>query len=137
MTFDWTLLAPVMAAYAGVRLVLRSRRQYHDGEIERRHLFASVGGVLGAFWGSVYFGVGHPLMAAVFLVMFLPEAVVPERHYRRFEDWFMRLLATRKGRRRLEEFRERQASERAAELEFERRMKHPELAPGPPQGNDP
>ena len=126
-----------MATIAGVRIILRSRRQYNAGKIEQRHFFASVGGVLGAFWGSLYFGVGHPWMATFFTVLFLPEVLVPERHHARFETWLMPHLLTRKQRQRLEEYRERQAAERVAELEFKQRMEQPGLEAGPSQGNDP
>ena len=138
MTIDWTLLAPVVAAIAGVRIVLRSRRQLHAEEIERPHYFAAIGGVVCMVWSSLYFGVGNPLMAGFAIAAFLPEALVPERHYARFEAWLMPRLLSKKGRRRLEEFQAKQTMEREAEAEFTRRMQEPpELPPGRSQGNDP
>jgi len=138
MTIDWTLLAPITAAIAAVRSILRSRRQYEAEEIDRRYVLVNAGGVLGTVGGSLVFAVGHAWLAALMVGLLLPEAVVPERLYPRWEAWYMRHLVPRKARLHWEWFQEERAAAREAELEFKRRMEAPiELPPGHSQGNDP
>lgn len=136
MTIDWTVLAPIVSAVAGVRIVLRSRRQYLADEIERGHYYAATSGALGTLAIAWYVGVGHPWFAGFLVALVLPEAVIPARLYPRWEAWFMRHIVGKKTRMRWEYLREQKAMEREAEREFQQRMAQPSELPTPrPPGN--